>query len=222
MGAALQAVAECMAPPKDELDVTSAASCMKAVRTYQPDLIIHAAAYTNALKAETEKADCWRVNVTGTENMARAAHGRRFVYISTDYVFDGRLGNYSEADIPNPLNFYGLTKLIGEYVVRQYPNTLILRAPFRADPPWRYERAFDDQFTSCRFVSEQAPEIARAALGDEVGTLHIGGPRRSILEMACEASPGQVGQMFRCEIQNLVLPRDVSLNSTRWECLRVQ
>lgn len=221
LGSALRrAYPETIAPGRFDLDIEDAAGCREAIRSESPDIIIHAAGFVNAVEAEAKRHECWTANVRGTENMVRAANGRRFVYISTDYVFDGNQGEYSEYDPPNPVNFYGVTKMAGEVIVSQYPNTLILRAPFRADPPWRYPRAFDDQWTSCDFVSERAPQIIEAALSDWTGILHIGGRRRSIYNMAREVSLGVLPISRKTAAVNL--PEDTSLDSSKWHSLRSQ
>jgi len=217
LGTALRNLTECIAPSHYAMDITDVDLCRAVVELNDPDVIIHCAGFVDAAKAEQCRGRCWQLNVDGTRNMIRAANGRRFVHISTDYVFDGRKGCYSESDVPNPVNFYGLTKLAGEMVVGEHGNTLILRAPFRADPPWRFDRAFTDQFTSCDFVSLRAPEILEAALSDWTGLLHIGGPRRSIYDLARQVS--LVGQMSREEAE-VNLPRDTSLNCSKWHSLK--
>jgi dTDP-4-dehydrorhamnose reductase len=84
----------------------------------RPDLVLHAAAWTEVDRAEADPAGAERVNVEGTRNVA--ALGAPVVYFSTDYVFDGRQGGpYVESDKPNPLSVYGRTKLAGEREVRE-------------------------------------------------------------------------------------------------------
>jgi dTDP-4-dehydrorhamnose reductase len=85
-----------------------------------PDLIIHAGAYTDVDGAEREPDLALAVNAKGTEQIARAAVrlGARLIYISTDYVFDGKQRiPYCENDIPHPINRYGFSKWRGEQVV---------------------------------------------------------------------------------------------------------
>lgn len=201
-----------------ELDVADIASCRRAIKKYHPDLIIHAAAWTDVTGAEKNKKSVWAVNVTGTENIARAAAGRRLVYISTDYVFDGERGQYRESDTPNPKNFYSLTKLVGEVIMQQYPNTLIIRTAFKPNGPWRYPKAFTDQWGSHDFVSTIAPQILRAArMDDLVGLIHIAGKRTTMYDLARRASPN-VGKMSRKDV-SVPLPKDVSLNTTTWNNL---
>lgn len=97
----------------------------------RPEVVIHAAAYTDVEGAEKEPHHAMAVNADGTERVARAAAeaGARFFYLSTDYVFDGKQNApYREADEPNPINMYGRSKLEGERLALACcPNTLIVR-----------------------------------------------------------------------------------------------
>ncbi|KUP05292.1 dTDP-4-dehydrorhamnose reductase [Bacillus coahuilensis m2-6] len=107
---------------REDLDITNEAKVHQYVQKINPDVVIHCAAYTAVDKAEDDKDACWNVNVFGTKNIAVAAKkvNAKFMYISTDYVFDGK-GEmpFKEADIPNPVGYYGLTKNEGEKIVRE-------------------------------------------------------------------------------------------------------
>ena len=113
-----------------EFDVTKA-GVEKRVTAAQPDVIIHAAAYTDVDGAEREPAQAMAVNAVGTERVAKgaAAAGARLLYLSTDYVFDGRQGvPYRETDRPNPLSVYGRSKYEGEQqALAHCPNALVIR-----------------------------------------------------------------------------------------------
>ncbi len=102
---------------ENELDITQEQSVLDVVHQIKPDAIIHCAAYTAVDKAEDEKEICWKVNVDGTKFLAKAAAAvqAKFMYISTDYVFDGE-GNtpFAETDDPKPIGYYGFTKYEGE------------------------------------------------------------------------------------------------------------
>lgn len=97
----------------------------------RPDVVIHAAAYTDVDGAEREPELAMAVNAEGTGRVARATAkaGARLLYLSTDYVFDGRQGvPYRETDQPNPLNVYGRSKYEGEQrALRHCSNTLVIR-----------------------------------------------------------------------------------------------
>jgi dTDP-4-dehydrorhamnose reductase len=100
-------------------------------KTARPDVVIHAAAYTDVDGAEREPERAMAVNAEGTERVAKAAAevGARLLYLSTDYVFDGRQGvPYRETDEPHPVNEYGRSKLEGERRALAYcPDTLVVR-----------------------------------------------------------------------------------------------
>ena len=97
----------------------------------EAEVVIHTAAYTDVDQAEQEPDKAMAINAEGTERVARAAAktGARLIYLSTDYVFDGKKGApYEETDDPNPLNVYGRSKLEGERrALACCPNTLVLR-----------------------------------------------------------------------------------------------
>jgi dTDP-4-dehydrorhamnose reductase len=102
-----------------QLDITSKRDVIDAAKKLQPACIINAAAYTNVDACEEDRESCWKVNVNGAENLAYAAKSCHafFVHISTDYVFDGVSGVYSEDSRANPLGYYGKSKLAGENAV---------------------------------------------------------------------------------------------------------
>ncbi len=106
----------------ENYNITNRDLVMRETELFNPDLIIHAAAYTNVDKAETDRELCQLINVDGSRHVAEAAKqaGAKIVAISTDYVFAGDKGSpYLETDQPNPLSFYGQTKYEGEEAVRQ-------------------------------------------------------------------------------------------------------
>ena len=113
LGTALREVfPEADARDVDTLDV------VRPVLEYRPQLVLHAAAWTDVDRAEEHPEEAAAVNVTGTRNVAGL--GAPLVYYSTDYVFDGSKGEpYVESDEPNPLSVYGRTKLEGEREVRE-------------------------------------------------------------------------------------------------------
>ncbi len=101
------------------LDITDGMAVMSFVSRHKPARIIHAAAMTQADDCERDPVGCWAVNVTATRFLidAAAAVGASMVYVSTDFVFDGEGGPYTESDQPAPVNFYGCSKLTAERAV---------------------------------------------------------------------------------------------------------
>jgi len=97
-------------------DITNRKQMLELVKEIGPDILLNAAAYTNVDGCEEDRENCWKVNVAGIENLAVAAkRSDAFViHISTDYIFDGENGPFSEESAPNPLGYYGRSKLAGE------------------------------------------------------------------------------------------------------------
>jgi dTDP-4-dehydrorhamnose reductase len=103
------------------MDITNQYQVFEVVKKIKPDVIIHCAAYTAVDKAEEDKVNCYKVNVDGTRNLAFIAKDLKieFIYFSTDYVFDGtKPAPYEVSDFPNPINYYGLTKYLGEEIIK--------------------------------------------------------------------------------------------------------
>lgn len=212
-----------VAPPSRELDISDPASVARALETYKPTAVVHAAAYTDVKGAESERARCWDVNVGGTRNLVRALGNIPLVHISTDYVFYGDTGNYREDDPVGPVrNTYALSKLVAEEVARVAPKHLVIRTSFRPRE-WPYPTAFDDVYTSQDYVDIIAPDIALAIkhLDDiPAHTLHIATERKSVYELAKRRSKGvKAGSKADAGVD---LPEDISLNTELWQSLRLQ
>lgn len=208
-----------IAPGRAELDITRPDTIEAALDRYRPVLVVHAAAYTNVSGAETDRQTCWQVNVEGTRHLVRALASRptRLVYISTDYVFDGTRGGYKEEDQVGPVrNFYALSKLVAEEVVRVLDQHLVVRTSFRPRE-WPYPVAFADVYTGQDYVDVIAPKIALLLQRcDEVEyrTLHIATERKSVYELARRRKPDVIPGSKRDA--NVQLPDDISLDISRW------
>lgn len=103
------------------LNVANGVEVLKVVARLKPDVLVHVAAETRVDHCEKNREEAWRVNAEGTKNIAMACRKikSKLIYVSTDYVFDGEKGLYVESDKPNPVNYYGLTKLRGEEFVKE-------------------------------------------------------------------------------------------------------
>ncbi len=102
------------------IDLTVRKTSVDAICEMKPQVIVHTAAMTAVDRCEQEKELCWNTNVVATENVVTAAQkiGARLIFISSDYVFDGKNGPYTEDSLPNPINFYGRSKLAAENIIR--------------------------------------------------------------------------------------------------------
>lgn len=122
---------DCTGVDIDDFNITHATDVRQAIDALRPDVVIHTAAMTAVDACEDRADDAFRVNAIGTANIASACHARgsRMIYISTDYVFSGKLDRpYHEWDEVKPQSIYGHSKLAGEDSTRTLcPNHLIVR-----------------------------------------------------------------------------------------------
>ncbi|MHB8336504.1 MAG: dTDP-4-dehydrorhamnose reductase [Ignavibacteriaceae bacterium] len=101
-------------------DISKRENIKKIIFDFYPDFIINAAAFTNVDKSETERELAWKINVKGVEYLAESARNidAHLIHISSDYIFDGKKGPYHENEKPNPLGYYGRTKLASENALK--------------------------------------------------------------------------------------------------------
>jgi len=108
-----------------ELDITDRLKVESILHDFKPDIILNCAAYTNVDGAENDFGNANKINSCAIKNILSEFDGL-FIQISTDYIFDGEKGPYSEFDISNPINNYGLSKLNGEKIALEMSQNLIL------------------------------------------------------------------------------------------------
>lgn len=98
------------------MDITNREQVLKVIGEVKPDVVIHTAAMTNVDQCETEREACWKLNVDAVEYIIEAceATGAYLVHLSTDFIFDGEAGPYDEEATPNPVSYYGDSKLAAE------------------------------------------------------------------------------------------------------------
>ena len=103
-----------------QCDITNRTKIKKHIQSFYPDFIVNATAYTNVDKSESERELAWKINVKGVEYISEAARAidAHIIHFSTDYIFDGKSGPYSENAVPNPLGYYGRTKLASENALK--------------------------------------------------------------------------------------------------------
>lgn len=104
-----------------QLDKCNRTDTLSLIKKLRPDVVIDTAALHNVDYCETHHDEAWKVNVDGTKNVADACKvvGAKMIFVSTDYVFDGKKRFYTEKDAPHPLHYYAKTKLEGENTVQE-------------------------------------------------------------------------------------------------------
>ncbi len=181
------------------LDITDRRQVHEAIQEVRPTHIIHGAAISAPDTCENNPQAAWDINCTGTQNIidAASAIGCRVVFISTDLVFDGRHGNYTENDPTNPINLYAKTKVEAEklclknslhsIVVRitlQYGLSKGFGASFcdvliRKLSQGQEVSLFTDQIRTPTYVADTACGLEHAALHGSPGQIyHLAGPER--------------------------------------------
>ena len=179
------------------LDLLKEDQIIDIFHNIKPDIIIHLAAMTDVEKCEIQREQAVLFNTNFTEILAREAVKQNvfFVYVSTDYIFDGEKELANENDIPNPLNVYGKSKLDGENVVKKLTSRYaILRTstPFglhltkKSFPLWIKENleakkeisVLIDQFTSPTFIPNLSKMIIEISIKQISGIIHVAGATR--------------------------------------------
>ena len=102
------------------MDISDRQEVESILRLTKPDVVINTAAMTQVDDCETQRDACWKANVTAVEHLVRCCQALHIhlVHVSTDFIFDGSHGPLDEDEVPNPVNFYGESKLAGEQIIR--------------------------------------------------------------------------------------------------------
>ena len=175
---------------RKNMDITDKYEVSDVIKKYmitpnKPRYLIHTAALTKPMEInDSNPIDSLSVNIVGTSNVAKICHkyGIKFIYISTDFVYDGD-GLMSEDSPVKPSNNYGWSKLGGECVTRLIPNSLILRCAL-CDIPFRHEIAFNDVYRSSITHKDIAPLILK--LKDEVGVINLAGETKTVYDFVSQ------------------------------------
>jgi len=201
---------EFIAPESKYCDITNPYQVHNYIKASGDcDTVVHSAAITDVKATENDPSLAWDVNVLGTINVLKSCKdlGKKLVFISTDYVFDGEKGNYTIDDPINPLSNYAKTKAAAELLVRTYENILVIRTSFFGyDFP--YEAAFVDQWSSKDYVDIIAPKVMKEIISEMTGIVHVGNGRRTIYDIAKDRNENTI-QTTR-NIINTVVPKDTS------------
>lgn len=182
-----------------------------------PDYFIHTAALVDTLECEKWPEKALMVNVEPIHNIVRHLvryPQTKFIYISTEYIFDGRHGDYYPTDRLNPINVYGKTKAAAEQIVSILPNYQIVRAPFIKKI---HPQAWTDQYCSRYFVEELPEKIMNNAMYNTAKIVHISPNKvKSVYEhyidKGLQVTPTTIPYEY-----NDIIPRHINLiNTSKW------
>jgi dTDP-4-dehydrorhamnose reductase len=212
----------------------------KVIHRIRPDAVIHCAAWSDLDRCEQDKKRAFQINAENTAVLAEvcAESNIRLIFTSSDMVFDGEKGNYTESDIPRPINVYGETKLSAEEKIRSIgSNYVIVRVALVYGKPVTRGNSFSekilnrfregksvplftDQFRTPVWVRTLADALIELAGHDYTGTLHIGGPEKTdryvfglALAEIAQYSSKLCEPVHMSDLKSIApRPRDVSLN----------
>jgi dTDP-4-dehydrorhamnose reductase len=196
---------------RKDVDLSDQAALLRILTSLAPKKIIHCGAMTAVDKAETQAELAWKTNVDATVTIASfaKASNARLIHVSTDYVFDGFRGSYTEGDPISPLGVYAKTKAVAELAVASLnPNFVIARTAVPYGKPggsarpdfvqWlrrelsegRPVRVVRDQISNPTFVPNLSEMLVALAMGDVVGIVHTAGSvsldRYSFATLVCQ------------------------------------
>lgn len=179
-----------------QLDIADATAVERLFADFAPDVVINCAAMTQVDACESERDVCWQVNAVAVETLAACCRqsGARLIQISTDFVFDGKEGPYREDARPEPLSYYGRSKLAGENYARGagtdrwaivrtvlvFGNTHDTRSHFvswvnRELSAGRPIRVVTDQWRTPTWTVDLADAVERIVRFRKTGVFHVSG-----------------------------------------------
>lgn len=196
----------------------------------QPSIVLNCAAFTNVCEAEENPSDCWETNVRGLSKLLDACSFLNIplYHISSDHVFDGKRGMYTESDIVKPKGVYAKSKAKGEEILMTHPDKpryAILRTSFIKN--FDLPAAFTDKYFSGDTVDIIAEEVLAFCVVNDMfqwnRIVNIGTGRKSIFDIAKKINP-QVKPMSLEDnpVNKVGLPYlvDTSLDSSLWNIMK--
>jgi len=219
-----------LSPSRSVLDITVPNSIGNFFEKNRIDSVIHCAALARMRECEENPAKALRTNAIGTSNLVLEAlreeekSGRkiRFVLISSDGVYPGIKGNYSETDAAIPYNKYGWTKLGSECAVSMLSDFCIIRASFFNPDDIRFKESADDAYSSKIQIKDLVKCISMLLNSDFVGTINVGGKKISDYVRYKKFKPG----LRQCKLKDILktvpfsMARDASMNIRLWNRLK--
>ena len=194
---------------KKKCNILDLKSIELIIKKVKPEIILHCAGLSRPMDIH-EKDICKSIdlNIIGTANIVKVSkkYNLKIIYFSTNYVYEGTIGNYKETDPVKPFNNYGLSKLGGECSISMYVNSLILRIAM-TEKPFLYTKAFAN--LKSNFLFQEDLVLMLPQLINKKGIINIGGKIQSIYNFAKKYNPNM--QKIKAP-KNVKLPLNQSMN----------
>jgi dTDP-4-dehydrorhamnose reductase len=228
---------------RESLDIANSTAVSSRFNLERPALIIHCAAVSRASDCEANPQLAWRVNCKATKYLAEVARDIPLLFLSTDLVFDGDKGLYTEADAVNPLTIYAKTKVAAESAVLSNPRHIVVRTSLNGGSSPTGDRSFtehlvntwkasgtptlfDDEFRSPIFAHVTARALWEIAMCGGGGLFHVGGSERIsrydaglVLAQHCEALVPKIRRGSQRHFSGPQRSPDTSLDSSKAQAL---
>lgn len=169
---------------KKNCNVLNIKSILNIVKKVKPDIILHTAGLSRPMKIHEKQINkSISLNIIGTANLVQVCNifNIKIIYFSTNYVYEGKKGNYKETDPVKPFNNYGLSKLGGECSVAMYKNSLILRITM-TEKPFVHKKAFSNLISNYMFHEDLVKMLPKII--NKKGILNVGGKTQSVYAFA--------------------------------------
>ena len=212
-------------PDSKELDLTNKENIKQFFSENNFDCIIHNESLMNVRECEEDKNKAKKINVTSTKNLVDIVQeinsGIEFIHLSTPCIFDGVSGMFTETSIPNPVNYYGITRMEAENEVKKLQEFVIIRTNYVNKEKWPYPKAFTDRFGTYLFSKQVAQGIFDIQQEGCRGIIHIVSDTKiSMYELAKMTTP-EVEPMTINDYSGPPVTMDMSLDSTKWKKYKI-
>ena len=198
-------------PNKKDLNILKPKSIENYLKSKKADIVIHLAGLSRPMDIHNKKIEkSIDLNIIGTANVTKICSKKnvKLIYFSTNYVYPGTKGNYTENDPLLPVNNYAWSKLGGEASVQLYKNSLILRVCM-TEKPFVHDKAFANVKTSFMYHDDVSKILFK--LLNKKGIVNLGGKSQFIFDFA-KKDKKNVKKIFLKKKNNLGMPFDSSLN----------
>ena len=216
---------EILIPDSNELDLTNRESIKQFFSRNNFDCIMHNESLLNVRECEENKNKAKKINVTSTKNLVdiiqEITPKIEFIHLSTPCIFDGVSGMFTETSIPNPVNYYGTTRMDAEKKVKELQKFVIVRTNYVNKEKWPYPKAFTDRFGTYLFSKQVAQGIFDIQQEGIRGIMHIVSDTKiSMYELAKMTTP-DVEPMTINDYSGPPVTMDMSLDSTKWKKYKI-
>jgi len=202
-------------PSRKKFNIEKLSSVLNYLNKSKPKYLIHCAALSRPMSIhETNIEKSISTNIIGTANIVKACakFNIKLIYFSTNYVYPGKKGNYSEDDPLLPINNYAISKLGGECSVQLYKNSLILRICM-TEKPFIHKKAFNDVEMNFMYHEELAENLLK--LINHKGIINVGGSKKIVYEFAKKTNK-KVISMSAKKILGKNFPRKQTMNLNKY------